>query len=375
MPFLRKYNTLLVTGTTSLSIPIIKRGLVDFAVGADWTPVAGDVKAFVDGAVAANITNLPTAIASGNGAFWEFILTAAELSCKQLLVVVSDAATKAVEDQSFVVETYGNASAMYVTDLSAQLATPTNITAATGVVLSGVTHTGAVIPTVSAVTGLTAANLDAAVSSRMSTYAQPTGFLAATFPAGTVANTTNITAATGVVLSGVTHTGAVIPTVSTLTGHTAQTGDNFARLGAPSGVSVSADVAAVKAETASLQTDTNDIQTRIPAALVGGRMDSNASAINNIATSAARLARSTQGIVTGTVGAASSTTSIVTSALDPAAAVIDQYKGRIVVFQWDTTTVNLRGQATDITANTAAGVLTVTALTTSPVSGDAFVIV
>lgn len=38
------------------------------------------------------------------------------------------------------------------------------------------------------------ANLDAAISSRMATYAQPTGFLAATFPTGTVANTTNITA-------------------------------------------------------------------------------------------------------------------------------------------------------------------------------------
>jgi len=40
-------------------------------------------------------------------------------------------------------------------------------------------------------------------------------------------------------------------------------GDIFARLGAPAGASVSADVAAVKAETASLQTDTNDIQTKI----------------------------------------------------------------------------------------------------------------
>ncbi len=40
------------------------------------------------------------------------------------------------------------------------------------------------------------AHLDADVSSRMATYAQPTGFLAATFPAGTIANTTNITAGT-----------------------------------------------------------------------------------------------------------------------------------------------------------------------------------
>lgn len=39
-------------------------------------------------------------------------------------------------------------------------------------------------------------NVDTTVSSRMATYTQPTGFLAATFPAGTVANTTNITAGT-----------------------------------------------------------------------------------------------------------------------------------------------------------------------------------
>lgn len=62
--------------------------------------------------------------------------------------------------------------------------------------LEGVTHTSAVIPTVSAVTGLTVGNLDVAVSSRMATYTQPTGFLAATFPTGTIANTTNITAGT-----------------------------------------------------------------------------------------------------------------------------------------------------------------------------------
>lgn len=43
-------------------------------------------------------------------------------------------------------------------------------------------------------------NLDAAITTRMATYAQPTGFLAATFP-GTVASTTNITAATGVTVS------------------------------------------------------------------------------------------------------------------------------------------------------------------------------
>lgn len=38
-------------------------------------------------------------------------------------------------------------------------------------------------------------------------------------------------------------------TCTTLTGHTPQTGDSFARLGAPAGVSVSADIAAIEAQT------------------------------------------------------------------------------------------------------------------------------
>jgi hypothetical protein len=67
--------------------------------------------------------------------------------------------------------------------------------------------------TVTTVTGLTAANLDTTVSSRMATYTQPTGFLAATFPAGTVANTTNITA--GVITTATNLTNA--PTVGDLT--------------------------------------------------------------------------------------------------------------------------------------------------------------
>lgn len=44
-------------------------------------------------------------------------------------------------------------------------------------------------------TAMDMTNLDAAITSRMATYTQPTGFLAAAFP-GTVASTTNITAGT-----------------------------------------------------------------------------------------------------------------------------------------------------------------------------------
>lgn len=52
-------------------------------------------------------------------------------------------------------------------------------------------------------------------------------------------------------------------TVTTYTGNTPQTGDAFARLGAPAGASVSADVAAVKSQTAAIEVDTQDIQTKI----------------------------------------------------------------------------------------------------------------
>lgn len=79
-----------------------------------------------------------------------------------------------------------------------------------------------------------------------------------------------------------------------------------------------------------------------------------------------------QSTVRGVVTTGATTTSIPTSSLSPAAAVTDQFKGRIVVFDNDTATANLRGQGSDITASTSGGTLTVTALTTAPSSGDTF---
>lgn len=76
-----------------------------------------------------------------------------------------------------------------------------SVTGATGSVTGAVGSVtgnvgGNVTGSVGSVVGLTASNLDTTVSSRMATYTQPTGFLAATFPGGTMANTTNITAGT-----------------------------------------------------------------------------------------------------------------------------------------------------------------------------------
>ena len=79
-------------------------------------------------------------------------------------------------------------------------------------------------------------------------------------------------------------------------------------------------------------------------------------------------------LVRGVCGSSSTTTSIITSSLTPADSVTDKLKGRIVVFEADTTTANLRGQVTDITGNNGSGTLTVSALTTACVSGDRFMI-
>lgn len=86
---------------------MIKRAVMDFAVSADWTPAAGDVKISKDGGAAANVTNLPSAITMGNGAMWSIVLTSTEMTAKSILITIVDSTTKAVEDQMIIVETYG----------------------------------------------------------------------------------------------------------------------------------------------------------------------------------------------------------------------------------------------------------------------------
>lgn len=97
-------------------------------------------------------------------------------------------------------------------------------------------------------------------------------------------------------------------------------------------------------------------------------------AINGNSGGASRLDRSARAITLGTVGSGSTTTSIVTSSLSPSASANGQFVGSIVSFDKDTTTANLRGQKTSISASTSGGVLTVTALTDAPVASDTFTI-
>ena len=126
-----------------------------------------------------------------------------------------------------------------------------------------------------------------------------------------------------------------------------------------------------------IDTEIADIQARLPAALTaGGNMKADVLAISGSTAAADTLELSTEAICTGTCDTGGSTTSVIASALSPASAVNDQFNGRIIIFNSDTTTAALRNQATDITDFVhATQTFTVTALTTAPASGDTFIIV
>lgn len=95
----------------AIFFPVRKAGSNDFAGSADWTPAAGDVKISVDGGDFANTTNLPSAIGGTGSKGWTLTLTAAEYTGKQMIVQIVDQATKAIEDQCILIETFGHASA------------------------------------------------------------------------------------------------------------------------------------------------------------------------------------------------------------------------------------------------------------------------
>jgi hypothetical protein len=146
---------------TAITLPfsLIKAGSADLAVSADWTPATGDVKVRQDSGTYANVATLPSIV---SGTDWGQPLSTGETTGKFISIQVVDSATKAVEDQKLMCFTYGHASAYWPFDLS--LALPTNfpalsITAGGLVTLAGVTHTGAVIPTVTDVTTKTGYSL------------------------------------------------------------------------------------------------------------------------------------------------------------------------------------------------------------------------
>ena len=152
-----------------------------------------------------------------------------------------------------------------------------------------------------------------------------------------------------------------------------------ARLGELDPANLPSDIDAILVDTGTtipatittLQADTDDIQTRLPAALIGGRMDSDLEAINNSAPAAGNLRRSTLQIITGSIEDPPAATSSVFQT-DLAEAQNDVYNGRTIIFLDGTS----QDEATDITDYVgASGTLTVTALANAPSNGDNFIII
>lgn len=201
-----------MASTDALPIPLKNTAYrVSFPIfDADGDLVTGatglDSEVSKDGGTFADCTNEATEIATSSGMYY-LDLTSTEMNADTVIIIVKTT-TSGAKTTPII---------LYPKEAG-------NIT----VVLEGVTHTGATIPTVTSVTnGVTLAS--AAVQ-----------------------------AIWDALTSALTTTGSIGKRIVDYL-----TGDSYARLGSPVGASISADIA-------SIQSDTNDIQTRIPAALSSG---------------------------------------------------------------------------------------------------------
>lgn len=90
----------------------------------------------------------------------------------------------------------------------------------------------------------------------------------------------------------------------------------------------------------------------------------------------AKVTAMTKGLIAGVVGSSSSTTVVNVTSTESGLAVTDQLKGRVIIFNKDTTTAALRGQGAPIDTNdtTSITVASGDAFTTAPASGDTFTI-
>ena len=105
-PFLRKYGV-----QTTVDFQLYEIDGVDFKV--DAVHASGDTTVMKDEGAEANTANAFT----DEGQGYSIVLTAAEVTAARIVVYIVDQATKAWLDTAFVVETYGDASAMHAFDL------------------------------------------------------------------------------------------------------------------------------------------------------------------------------------------------------------------------------------------------------------------
>jgi len=131
-----------------------------------------------------------------------------------------------------------------------------------------------------------------------------------------------------------------------------------------------AEIDTIKAGVAAIEVDTQDIQSRLPSALIAGRMSADMQALAGDTTSATNLSASASSIMVATSTGGTTTTITTTGITEPTA---DHLNGRVVIF----TSGALKYQATAIEDYSFAGgtaTLTVTAMTEAPTTEE-FVVV
>jgi hypothetical protein len=136
------------------------------------------------------------------------------------------------------------------------------------------------------------------------------------------------------------------------------------------GTTLPAQITAVAAQATAIEADTQDIQARIPAALVAGRIAADAIAISGSTTAADNLEESTEAIVTGVATGVPTTTTMACSALTET--TDDHYNGRVII--WKSGAAN--GIAAAISSyDGATRTFTFPATVTAATAGDSFIIV
>ena len=161
--------------------------------------------------------------------------------------------------------------------------------------------------------------------------------------------------------------GSVTGAVGSVTGHTAQTGDNFARLGAPAGASIAADLAAIEAQTDDIGAAGAGL-TALASAANLATLDGKVDTVDNFLDTEIAALIALSYTRTGTAQAGGATT----ITLDAGAPVTDDlYNNQIIVITAGTGA----GQARFIADYTGSSrIATVTTWVTNPSSDSVFYI-
>lgn len=339
-------------------------------------------------AIKAKTDNLPAAPASTTNITAGIITTVTNLTnaptvgdlTATMKTSVTTAATAATPIAASVTGAVGSVTGLTASDvgaikaktdnLPAAPASTTNITAGVMTTVTNLTNA----PTAGDLTATMKASVTTAVPSANQTADQVWDEVLAThLTSGSTGNALNASGAAGdpwsTSIPGAYGAGSAGKILGDNLNATVSSRASQTSVGTPAGVSVAADIAAVKVDTAAILVDTGTtLDARIPAALISGRIDANLGAISSSATAADNLEEGSKGLVPGTCAAGCTTTSIVTNLTE---ATDNHYNGRVITF----TGGALLGQTSSISDYVGSTkTLTIVALTEAPASTDPFVI-